>query len=350
MAADAEAPSVFLRRIAGVVQSRRELDMGARLAWVLLALISSCVGVTWAQQYTTLAEVLHEQSIPFPPTSIPHLSAPITSFAALNDAREFLIAYYLADGKTQQLHYPLLITQYNKGTGQWKHVALDRSQVHVDDSSMDWIGAVEAVDHHGSRYYICLHWNPSAGLLLILKGDLSVDDTLEGWPLAWFPSGALLYSANMAHFVEVNPETVWLYDPGTRQSKQLYPPANDPLRNAFSARLATVIDQSRCRNRNWACDPQRFSSTLSDRVQVNDGTHSLAFRVQFDPEGFVDREEAEDSGKWDDDNYAYIYQLEPFRWREFSVYDLKAKFGTDSLPELLTPEKIESVFATPAPN
>lgn len=324
--------------------------MGVRLALVLLTVLSSCVGVSCAQEFTTLAEVLQEQSIPFPPTSIPHLSAPITSFAVLNDAREFLIAYYLSDDKTWELHYPLLITQYNKGTGQWQHVALDRSQVNANDNATDWIGSVTGAFHYGSRYYISLHWNPSAGLILILKDDLSVNDSLEGWPRAWFQSGVLLYSANMAHFVDVNPETVWLYDPGTRQSKQLYPQPNDPLRDAFSARLAKAVDQARCQNRDWTCDPHKFSSELGDRVHVNDRTRSLAFRVHFDPEGFVDRQEAEDSGKWDDDDYAYVYQLEPFRWREFSVYDLKAKFGTDSLPGLLTPEKIESVFATPAPN
>jgi hypothetical protein len=76
----------------------------------------------------------------------------------------------------------------------------------------------------------------------------------------------------------------------------------------------------------------------------------LAFRITFQPDGFTDRYEAEDSGLFDDDDYVYIYQLTPFRWREFSIYDLKPKFGTDSLQELIAPAMIKKVFATPAPH
>jgi hypothetical protein len=72
-------------------------------------------------------------------------------------------------------------------------------------------------------------------------------------------------------------------------------------------------------------------------------------RTTFDPEGFLPREEAERSGAWYDDDYAYIFQLKPFCWREFSIYDLQPKFGTDSLEKLISPALIERVFATPAP-
>ena len=122
------------------------------------------------------------------------------------------------------------------------------------------------------------------------------------------------------------------------------------MRRNFSAKLEKVINQDRCRENNWSCDPERFTSDLDYPMTVDDRTKSLAFGVRFSPEGFVSMEEFQDSGVWDDDLYVYVFQLEPFRWREFLIYDLKPKFGTDSLQELISPKLIEKVFATPAPN
>ncbi len=304
-----------------------------------------------AQQYQTLADVLKQESIPFPPASIPHLSADITSFATLNNANQFVIAYYLADRAGQRLLPPLLITRFNKVNGQWQHTGLDHPQVQEPGGGLaDCLGSVLRVQENNRRYFLTLHWNPSAGCLLILKNDLTIDQTLPGGPAAFFKSGSFLYTGNMVHFASVHPETLWLYDPDNRTSKQVYPQPDDPLRSAYSARLAKAINDNRCHVNNWACNPQEFSSDIGFPVEVNDETGSVAFRVTFDPEGFMTREEAEDSGQWNDDDYVYICQLKPFRWRAFSIYDLKPKFGTDSLPDLLLPEKIENVFATPAPN
>ena len=317
------------------------------LSYVLL--LCACATSLRGQQYPPLAEVLQQESIPFPPISIPHLNALITSYATLNDSREFLIAYYLADPKTEILRGPLFITRYSKLTGQWQHVALDSQRVEELSKSSFWIGSVLKASHKGNRYYLALHLGPDAGCLLILKDDLSLEDALLGWAQGWFKSGAVLYTKNMIHFADVHPETLWLYDPDTRESKQLYPQPHDPFSDAFSTRLERVINNDRCRVRNWGCDPQRFTSDLAS-LEINDDAHSLAAQIRFEPEGFLDIEEAQNSGKWDDDDYVYVYQLQPFRWREFSIYDLKPKFGTDSLKELLTPEKIDKVFATPAPD
>jgi hypothetical protein len=313
----------------------------------ILVLWSGAAGLA-AQDYQSLAEVLKQESIPFPPPAIPDLNARITSFATLNDATEFVIAYYQADPKSQRLLLPLLVTRFNKVTGQWQHASLNDPKVEVEGGSSDCLGSVLNVQRHNKRYYLTLHWNPSAGCLLILNDDLTVDQTLAGGPAAFFRSGLFLYSGNMVHFAVVHPETLWLYDPGTRTSKQIYPQPEDPLRSAYSARLAKAINDDRCRVNNWGCVPEEFTSAIAFPVAVNDEPESMAFRVSFEPEGFVDPE-AEDNGQWDNDTYVYIFQLKPFRWRAFSVYDLKPKFGTDALPELLTPGKLEKVFAMPAP-
>jgi len=277
----------------------------------------------------------------------------ITSFAILNDDREFLIAYYL-EHPNYELREPLSTTRYGKDSGKWQHAEFFGKQLAVSDmrngADFSCLGSVLQAQRAGHWYYLQLHWNPSAGCFIVLNSDLSLRDAhTGGFGGAFFDSGVAFGEGNMIHFADVHPETLFMYDPETRISRPIYPQEHDPFRQAFSARLAKVINDDRCRERNWACDPNRFSSALSSLV-VNDENNSLAFRATFEPEGFIDRDEAADSGLWDDDDYVYIYKLQPLRWREFSIYDLKPKFGTDSLMELLTPSNLKKVFAAPAPN
>jgi hypothetical protein len=286
------------------------------------ALFSRCA---LGQENQTLADVLKRQSIPSVPASVPHLNSRITSYATLNDDREFLIAYYIV-APQNELRFPLFMTRFDKPTGKWEHVAFSDLRVTVQlgqqKTQSECIGSVLRIEHNGTWYYLNLHWNPSAGCLVVLNRDLSVSQTLTGWSTAFFKSGLLVYSGNMVHFADLHPETLLIYDPITHESQQLYPPEEDPFRRDFSARLARAIDRKQCAANNWACNPERFASVIGPG-EVNDETQSLAFRVDFSPEGFVLREEAEESGMFDDDQYVYVYQLKPLRWREFSIYDLK---------------------------
>jgi hypothetical protein len=173
---------------------------------------------------------------------------------------------------------------------------------------------------------------------------------LDGWPEGFLPPATVIYSGNMVHFADVHPETFWMYDLGLKKATQIYPQPKDPFRRDFATRLEKIIDQNLCHENNWLCDPDRFSTALDSPITANEQTRAIAFGARFYPEGFMDRYKAEDSGLFDDDTYVYIFQLEPLRWREFSIYDLKPKFGTDSLQQLISPMMIEKVFATPAPD
>ena len=315
---------------------------------VLLVLQLGFAGQIAAEQNETLAEALRRESIPFPPVSIPHLDSQITSYATLNDDQEFLIAYYLL-ARRNELRTPLFVTGFNKKTGRWRHKSLADIKVKAfeerpEELEADCLGSVLSIQRSRGRFYLDLHLSPSAGCLLILSRDLDVWQALGGWTNAFFKSGLLVFSGNMVHFACVHPGTLFLYDPAERKSEQIYPPKNDRLRNAYSARLEKVISPEQCAQSNCACDPQTFTSNPGS-ISVDDQTRSLAFRVDFEPDGFLTKEE-QDDGSWDDDHYVYIYQLNPRRWRAFSIYDLKPKFGTDSLPELLTPAKLEEIFAT----
>jgi hypothetical protein len=305
-----------------------------------------------AQQNPTLAGILKQEGVPLPPSEIPHRDSQVTSYAALNDDREFLIAYYL-DNPENELRFPLFLTLFDKRSTKWHHVELSDVKVNIfagTDYELpdDCLGSVLSVKRDHASYYLDIHLTPSAGCLLILKQDLSVSQTLDGWTAGFFKSGLLVYSGDMVHFADVHPETLFLYDPVTKKRLQLYPPKHDPFRDDFSTRLEKVIDHNRCAENNWACEPDRFA-TVIDSIEVNDETKSLAFRASFETEGFLMRDQAETTDQWDDDQYAYIYQLHPLRWREFSIYDLKPKFGTDSLREMLAPAKLKQVFSTPAP-
>ena len=326
------------------------------MRWVIvvsaLLFVFVPVGV-WSQHDPTLADVLKQNSVSLPRGSVSHLNDAITSYATLNSDREFLIAYYLAAPRNE-LHFPLLIARFNKQSGKWDETSLSDLKVTLfagtkQETQYECIGSAMHFESNGSWYYLDLHWTPSAGGLVILNRNLAVHQILTGWTAAFFKSGLLIYQRNMVHFAPVHPATLFLYDPVARRPEKIYPPKNDPFRKDFSNRLDEVIDEKRCQANNWPCDANNFESFIDYPVEVNDATHSLAFRVDFDTQGFLPRKEADESGKWDDDQYVYIYRLEPFGWRKFSVYDLKSKFGTDSLKELLTREKLRLVFATSGP-
>jgi hypothetical protein len=305
-----------------------------------------------AQENPTFADVLKQHSTPFPPATIPHLNSKITSFDILDDEQEFVIAYYL-DNPKNELRAPLLVTRLNKVDGRWDHAAFAESELAVtdikDSANFPCLGSVMKVQRNAQWYFLTLHWNPSAGCFIVLKSDLRVEDARTGGIAETFRSGLVVADGNMVHFADVHPQTLYLYEPATHKAQPLYPQEHDPFRDDFSARLEKTVDQNLCRKNNWGCQTDQFTTDLSYPPEINDDTGSIAFRASFEPEGFLERDAAEASGKWDDDSYAYVFQLAPFRWREFSVYDLKPKFGTDSLKDLISPEMIEKVFATPAP-
>src|SRR5258707_7267286 len=58
---------------------------------------------------------------------------------------------------------------------------------------------------------------------------------------------------------------------------------------------------------SWPCDPNGFESSIVYPVEVNDETHSLAFRVEFRTQGFLPRDEAVRSSAWLNTQYVYIY-------------------------------------------
>ena len=78
---------------------------------------------------------------------------------------------------------------------------------------------------------------------------------------------------------------------------------------------------------------------------TDDQDDALAMQVRFSTEGFLTREQAENSGAWKNEDYIYVFKLRPFAWRGMSAREIKAGFGTDSPSELLTKLKLRSLFS-----
>ena len=322
----------------------------AALSLLLLVLLFPvCAG---GQQSQTLGDVLRQNSVAIHLSSVSHLDEAITGYATLNNEREFVIAYYLVTPRNE-LRFPLMLARFDKRSNRWIESSLDGLKVNTSEgpapTQQDCIGPAARLEGNGDWYYLGLNWNPTAGCVVVLSHYLSVHQTIAGRSAAMFKSGLLVYEGNMAPLAVVHPATLYVYDPASRVSQKIYPQKHDPYRKEFSGRLARLVDRIQCQENHWTCDPNEFDSSIAEPIEINDQTHSLAFRVVFGTHGFIPREEASGSGEEAVDRFVYVYQLKPSRWQEFSADDVERSFGTDSLRELLTPKKLRRVFAGSSP-
>lgn len=312
----------------------RNLRCGVALLGLLWS-IAACA------QDQTFADLLRQHGIPFPPASIPHLNAHLWNNPyPIDTAEQFAVAYHLS-GSNGNAQPGTFLTVYDKQTGVWKHAELKATEKFQDRIEVPCEGQLGEPQYALDHYFISAELSPSAACTFVLDQDLQIEAVLDGWPVGFLPPSSVLYEGSMVHFADVHPETLWLYDTRTKSKLQLYPQPHDLFREEFSSELEKVIQPKLCAKNNWACEPDRFSSDLTIPLTVNPATNSFAVHVTFTPEGYLPVDN--DDGPYDD--VTYIYQLSPFRWREFRTTNLKKQVGSDSLPDLLTPEALIKIFA-----
>jgi hypothetical protein len=163
--------------------------------------------------WPTLAQALAEHHVPLP--SGLDGAQRITSFAVLDDTRDFVIAYY--DMAPDSLLHTLHVRALDKRARAWRAATFEP------------IGSILKVVGGGAVLYVEGHTSPSATPLLVLTRSLRRRRELDGWPELVLPDGRVVFHRSMRHFAPTHADVLAIYDPATDRERTLYPrgPIND---------------------------------------------------------------------------------------------------------------------------
>ena len=327
----------------GLCRSQISLCILAVVGWLLLTPMQ--VWSAQKYQWPTLAEVLRQNSVPAPPDVDTAMT--ITSFGIVNSASQFAIAYY-EDGGTDVLTSPLHLLRYDKAVQQWYHRDLHEGEVKAAFTASMPSARPNMIDCFGSAsmkatadmLLVNTHLTPSAECTMILRSDLTVVSVFSGWEVAAI-GPVILVERSEIHFAATHPLRLATVDLATGIERDIFPPADDPLRQQFVERLAKVADKAWCRENNASCNPQEITIELG-QVAVNVQAKAVAFEVTFESEGFGPKADSEIGGE----KYFYVFELAPLRYREFDEFDMQPTFGAATPERLVQNENLRNIFAT----
>ncbi len=112
--------------------------------------------------------MIKQSNVPSPEASIPNLNSSITSYEKLDNDREFVIAYYLAN-QSNVFRFPLFVTRFDKQTRVWSNVALTDLKLKGfggpgQEVQTDCIGSVTQLQSNRRKYYMSLAYVAICGL------------------------------------------------------------------------------------------------------------------------------------------------------------------------------------------
>lgn len=313
---------------------------GGRFCAVLFSLLA--VQFAGAQ---TLRETLTAKHIPIQETKPANLDRKITSGAELDEAKQFVIVYYLVD-TSGNLNPPLYIDRYDRENKTWQSGKLGKAA--AESGSIDvCFGAVLDITPLGEELMLDTHINPSAGCVLIASRDLKHATELSGWVLGHFEDGTLVYHRSQVHFATVHPTEIAVYSEKSKSDFILYPLKSDsPIRSRLTSKLSEFFDTHHdyCAKANDPCDAEIFDSDLDGRVALDERGHAVAFAISYELQGFG-QIEVKPSGP---SRVIYVFRNvndeAKVEYRELMPEDVKARFGDVSLQELLDPQRLRSIF------
>jgi hypothetical protein len=252
------------------------------------------------------------------------LSREITSYAVSEDD-PFLIAYY-EDHGSQVLEGPLHIIRYSRRTGELRRADVSKA------AACPWPAAAERIREHAGLIYLDTHLSPSAGCLLVLDSALSVMIVRNGFLLGAIGSDYAIVERSEIHFQAIHPLRIEAYDLKNQRSIALYPPEGDRFRAAYSELLRKYMSMDWCREHNAPCDPGYFD-TGADHWSVNETAKVFAFEAGFASRGFGDAAAARVPSR----QVIYVFRESQGAWqyREFEPADLQARFGVETIEELV---------------
>ena len=166
---------------------------------------------TTLQRPASLGAELRARSLPAPADAA-DLDQPITSYAVLDDAQGFVIAYY--GGEPDGALHELRVRAFDTRTRAWRKW-----------TRAEPIGGVVEVQRGGRFLFLTGHTSPSAAPLLVLTETLELKRELDGWPKLVLPDGRVFFARSMVHFAPVHAAALALYDPSTDRETPVYPDA-----------------------------------------------------------------------------------------------------------------------------
>jgi hypothetical protein len=315
---------------------------------VVACALSTTPELCSAQRYhwLTLAEVLRQNSVPFPPPDV-NTAMTINSFGVVNEPSQFAMAYY-RDSGTDALAPPLYVLRYDKGTQQWYRRKFNEGEVQATFTAglppgqkplmVDCLGSASMSAAAGSLL-ISTHLSPSAECTIVLGHDLRLVSAFSGWKVAALGSEIVVERSEI-HFAPTHPLRLALLHLATGRERDLFPPENDRLREQFQQHLAALRNDDWCREHNASCDPQQMSTDL-DKIVVNADAEAVAIEVRFSSDGFGPTAESQLA----DEKCFYVFKLTPsLKNREFRESDLVRMFGVATPETLVQPQVLQRVF------
>ena len=304
----------------------------------------------------TLKETLAANKLPAADARLANLEKKITSGAQLDDADQFVIAYYLEDA-SGELNPPLFIDRYDKKSKEWQSAVLPDLQTKAPSVDDVCFGAILDIQSAGGRFFLDTHINPSAGCLLVLSPDLKLEADLDGWLLGQLGGNLVVYRRSEVHFAAVHPAEIALYDLRSKRDAVIFPPKTPtPIREARTTQLREFFksNEAWCQKNDDSCDSKSFDSDLQGPAVLSEADSAAALLISYEQIQFVEGELQKPSGP-KDVLYVYRWLDDPAKteFREMLLSEAKTRFGDMPLQNLLQPEMLQKIFAeasTKGPN
>jgi hypothetical protein len=304
-----------------------------------------------AQANDTLRQALAAKHLPTGAAKLANFDKSITSWAELDDANQYVIAYYLDTG-TDELNPPLFIDRYDRRRAEWKSVSFPDAHPISAQPDDNCYGSVLRVGTLGSRFFLDTHMNPSAGCLLVLSPDLKLEASLSGWLERMLGGDMLIYQRSQTHFAPVHPAEIALYNLRNKRDVTIFPPkVPTPIREARTAQLREFYKRNEewCRKNDDPCDPENFDSALQEEVATNEAEAAVAFLISYEQIQLVAGDVQKPSGPKD---VLYVYRRvddeAKMEYREMLLANAKARFGISKLQDFVQAEILQKIFAEAA--
>jgi hypothetical protein len=324
---------------------------------VVGVLVAAASGVMpaagWAQgpgDGKTLREVLAAEKLPLDAEALRNLDAKISSGAELNDAQQFVIAYYVLDA-TGQLNPPMYVDVYNRAAGRWKSGEIRAGTEKEKGADDNCFGSVLAVVAFSDSYALETHINPSAGCELIVSRDLKVKASLYGWIVGHFGDGGIVYHRSQIHFATVHPTEIAIYDPATGKDFNIFPRApfqEVRLQVTRELREFYKTHQDYCQKANDPCDPLEFDSSLEGKVVTDDREHAMAFVISYDIQGYGQSDDKPGGPSEVIYVYRHVNDEAKMEYREMLWSEVREKAGNVPFEKLVEPAMLEKIFGAEA--